>query len=623
MNWFRNLRISFKLLLAFTVFTALFVLSMALALHELSLLNRKTGTIVSTWLPGIQAVTDMKTSIANYRLGEYRYLMSRTPEELQKNIVLLADALNQLSRDEEIYIPMISSGEQQALYDRYHDELAVYLEMSQAMISLMEEGRQEEATVLITNNSFLQYELLVNELRTLVDDNIRSSRQAGKEIEATYDASFTLVVSLLALCVLFASALAFGLARAIGRPLQILRTTAEKIADGDIDQSVTVHSRDEVGILATAFNTMIAHIRESMQQEQRQQQYLNECVETMLVQMDRFAEGNLTVYLERRQDDAIGRLYTGFNRAMEKIRAMMIEVDTAVRTTSSSAIQIGISTEQLAAGAQELSSQTQTIATAVEQMTRTVTDNSHSAATAAHLAASNGEVARTGNDVVARTAKTISSIAGVVRESSATVERLGASGREIEEILSVINEIADQTNLLALNAAIEAARAGSHGRGFAVVADEVRKLADRTTGATREIAGIIHKIQKETAEAVSAMHRGTQEVDEGLNLAQQANTSLDSILASSLNVRLMMQNIATASEQQSTTSEEIARSMDSMASVVDRSTGDISSIADSAVWLTDVTSRLSSLVGQFHLYPDDQNGAPEPFDCAEQFFSAS
>jgi len=168
-----------------------------------------------------------------------------------------------------------------------------------------------------------------------------------------------------------------------------------------------------------------------------------------------------------------------------------------------------------------------------------------------------------------------------------------------------LDEIANQTNLLALNAAIEAARAGSHGRGFAVVADEVRKLADRTTKATGEIASIIHKIQKETADAMAAMQRGTQEVDEGLVLAQQANASLDSILTSSLDVRLMMQKIADANQQQSATSEAIARSMDSMSSVVERSATDITRIADSAVWLADVTGRLSGLVSQFSLYRDE------------------
>jgi methyl-accepting chemotaxis protein len=110
-----------------------------------------------------------------------------------------------------------------------------------------------------------------------------------------------------------------------------------------------------------------------------------------------------------------------------------------------------------------------------------------------------------------KTAQNLGVMFSKMTDASRNVENLNLRAGEISGIVSLIKEIADQTNLLALNAAIEAARAGEAGRGFAVVADEVRKLAERTTGATTEIAGLVGAIQDETRSAKAVMEVGAEE----------------------------------------------------------------------------------------------------------------
>jgi methyl-accepting chemotaxis protein len=197
----------------------------------------------------------------------------------------------------------------------------------------------------------------------------------------------------------------------------------------------------------------------------------------------------------------------------------------------------------------------------------------------------------------------------VVKQSAGTVQELGKSSDQIGEIIGVIDDIADQTNLLALNAAIEAARAGDQGRGFAVVADEVRKLAERTTKATKEIAGMIKKIQLDTRGAVTSMDEGTKQVDEGIKLADKAGTSLHQIVGISQKVTDMVSQIAAASEQQSTASEQISKNVEAISSVTGESAAGVQQIARAAEDLNRLTENLQQLLSKFSLGGEAQHAS--------------
>ncbi len=296
------------------------------------------------------------------------------------------------------------------------------------------------------------------------------------------------------------------------------------------------------------------------------------------------------------------------DRIFESLRTMSVNVTNVIAQLSDRAVQL-VSTstgmastaDNLARGSEEQTHQTTQVSSAIEEMTSTIVEASKNAGDAAGQAKQAAEAAQQGNDVVAHTIEGMNRIATVVQESAHTIQKLSKSSDQIGEIATVINDIADQTNLLALNAAIEAARAGEQGRGFAVVADEVRKLAERTTKATAEITTMIKTIQGETRGAVTAMEQGINEVQAGRELADQAGDSLQSIGEYAQRVMDMVRQIATAAEQQSAASEQIAKSVVRISQVTKTNASEVKLSADAAEQLNKQAEDLRTMVSQFKI----------------------
>lgn len=356
----------------------------------------------------------------------------------------------------------------------------------------------------------------------------------------------------------------------------------------------------------------IANVKTSIELQEKsitmiedQHAYLSRSIENILREMDKFSEGDLTVQVTpERKDDEIGKLFLGFNKVVQNMNQILNSVTEAVHATASASNEISSSAEQMAAGTQEQSSQSTEIAKSVEEMTKTIFETTQISSKAAQASKQSGDIAKEGGKDVEQTIDGMNRIADVVNKSAITVQALGKSSDQIGEIVQVINDIADQTNLLALNAAIEAARAGEQGRGFAVVADEVRKLAERTSKATKEIATMIKQIQKDTVEAVVSMKAGTQEVERGKALADKAGDSLKKIITYAGDVVEMVNKVATSSEHQSLTADQISKNIDGITTVTHESAQGVQQIAVAAEDLNRLTNNLQELVARFKIMND-------------------
>jgi methyl-accepting chemotaxis protein len=317
--------------------------------------------------------------------------------------------------------------------------------------------------------------------------------------------------------------------------------------------------------------------------------------------LDVFSKGDFTPRITSKYKGDHQLIVNSLNRLGDSITSILRDVTDAVEATASASSQISSSTEELAAGSQEQSAQAAEVASAVEQMASSILQTTKNANNTAENAKNARAVATQGGKAMNDTIDGMNRIANVVSRAASTIEELGKGSNQIGEIIQVIDDIADQTNLLALNAAIEAARAGEQGRGFAVVADEVRKLAERTTKATKEIADMIKKIQKDTVEAVDSISQGTTEVEAGKKLALNAGESLNLIITGSNEVVDLSTQVAAASEEQSAASEQISKNIESISSVTHQSASGTQQIARAAEDLNRLTDNLQQLILQFKI----------------------
>ncbi len=315
--------------------------------------------------------------------------------------------------------------------------------------------------------------------------------------------------------------------------------------------------------------------------------------------LEEMAKGNFNARVTGEFKGDHKLIVNSINSLGEALTNILSNISEMINLTASISEQISSSTEQMAAGAQEQSSQALEVVTQVEEMTRTILSTSKNATLASDASKKAGQVAREGGEVVEKTVEGMNRIAEFVEKAVEKIQVLGKNSEQIGEIVQVIDDIANQTNLLALNAAIEAARAGEQGRGFAVVADEVRKLAERTTKATKEISDMIKRIQEVTENVVVSMTEGSTEVKSGKTLAQKAGESLKEIIYASDAVLDVINQVAAASEEQSVTSEQINRNVETISKVTNESAAGIQQIASAADELNRMTNNLKELISHF------------------------
>ncbi len=418
------------------------------------------------------------------------------------------------------------------------------------------------------------------------------------------------------------------LSRSLVNPLQQMAHVARALAEGDLDQKLTITSQDEVGDTARAFDAMMIYQRQTADAARR------------------LAGGDLTLTLTPKSErDQLGVAFEHMlARLREQISAVAAnagQVDGTARLLEQAAVQASGATGQIAKALQQVTEGIQqqaasltVTAAAVDESRRAIEGVAQGAqdqaqglartsAVVGHLSKTVGgihqgalqqlqnvvkaddaqrqlaqaveqvagttravakrteestRIAAEGSELAARSVDGIDRVRQTTEQLAGRVRDLARGSAQIGAIVETIDDIASQTNLLALNAAIEAARAGEQGKGFAVVAEEVRKLAERSAMATREITEMITTIQKGANEVGEAMQTTGGEVTRAVTLSQQAGEAFGAITAGARAIADGVKSAADSVEVMRQTSQIVHSAMQNVRAEAERNRTDADSM---------------------------------------------
>ncbi len=362
-------------------------------------------------------------------------------------------------------------------------------------------------------------ELNLSNLENRLTSNALKSMETGNRF---FSSSQNLTLLILGISLVTSLTLGIGIASLISKPLKQMIISAKALAAGDLTQDLRAKGCHEVNELVSGFNEAIASLR---------------------------------------------KLVTHIEEKAQGLTTASIELKDASTSSGKAAAEVAVVIEELAKSSMEQAGQVQFTSNTVAELSQLVTVVSHDTAQMAAASKKIAAATDAGQNITHNVANEISELYKSTRQIGAVMLEMSKASEEINEVASMIGNIAEQTTLLALNASIEAARAGEHGKGFSVVAEETGKLAEESKKAAQRIAKLVDQMINRSEQAGKVLHIGMIRVEAGQSLIMRASVTFEDIFKELESIIAEIYKVAESAQQMAQRNELMTGAMAQVAIV--------------------------------------------------------
>ena len=563
-----------NLLAGFGLLLALLLVVVFVGVRSLGTLSASHENVVSRVLPAIEAADATRSWVGDMHFAQTRYVMALNTHpdfaedyaEFERNLALLAKR---------------TAPEDEKLLQRVQRVAARWKATDDRLWGSVSKGDWSKAGTIVHGDS----DEVTDELVTALDDyrttlTARAERMT-KSFRATHHSTWLLMTVLGGVAILLAVALALLIGRSIGHAARKLRDAAAGIAEGDVEQTLEIRRRDELGETAAAFDRMIAYLRD------------------VAGATTHIANGDLNVDIQPRSErDLVGNALVGM---LATLRQIVGGLTTAADGVTSASQQMVLTSVETGRAVGEIAHAISDVASGAERQVQQVEQARISATETSAVVGEARSIAEEGVDAAAEASVAMSSVRESSLAASSAINALESKSEQIAGIVQTITAIASQTNLLALNAAIEAARAGEQGRGFAVVAEEVRKLAEESQAAAGSIGTLIEEIGSETRRAVEIVEDGARRTEDGVAVVTRTREAFEQIVAAVIAVTEQIDGIVRVTDEVAAVAEESSASTQQVSASTQQTSASSDQITSSAHELARTAEDLRGLVERFRL----------------------